>query len=193
MKHFKEKIKFVSRETLVKGMFRLDNIINSINEYSAYIIIALTVVTGLLFIITLVLMSSLNKVEKRYRKMMRGVNNRNLEELLNEKLDSIEKANLSSENALEEIAKVEKRMKDCVQKVAIMRYKAFEDVGSDLSFSIAILDDHNDGVILTGIYGRNESTTYAKPIDKGISRYDLSEEEIHVLNEAISKYEIKKK
>ena len=68
-------------------------------------------------------------------------------------------------------------MKKCVQKVSIIRYKAFEDVGSDLSFSIALLDENNDGIILTGIYGRNESTTYAKPIDKGISRYDLSEEE----------------
>ena len=49
------------------------------------------------------------------------------------------------------------------------------------------LDGNNDGVILTGIYGRNESTTYAKPIDKGISRYDLSEEENTVLKEAINK------
>ena len=72
----------------------------------------------------------------------------------------------------------------CVQKVAIMRYKAFENVGSDLSFSIAILDGNNDGVLLTGIYGREESVTYAKPVDKGISRYDLSEEEKQVLNEA---------
>ena len=52
---------------------------------------------------------------------------------------------------------------------------------------------NNDGIILTGIYGRNESTAYAKPIDKGISRYDLSEEEICVLNEAINKYNTKKK
>ena len=66
-----------------------------------------------------------------------------------------------------------------------MRYQAFEDVGSDLSFSIAILDGNNDGIMLTGIYGRQESTTYAKPIDKGISRYDLSEEEIAVINEAL--------
>ncbi|MEF2834449.1 MAG: DUF4446 family protein, partial [Clostridia bacterium] len=38
-----------------------------------------------------------------------------------------------------------------------------------------------------GIYSRQDSTTYAKPIDKGISRYELSEEELHVLNEAMSK------
>ena len=69
----------------------------------------------------------------------------------------------------------------------VIRYKAFEDVGSDLSFSVALLDGENNGVILTGIYGRDYSTTYAKPIDKGISRYDLSEEELHVLNAAMNK------
>ena len=77
-------------------------------------------------------------------------------------------------------------MKECVQKVAIMRYRAFEDVGSDLSFSIAILDGNNDGIVLTGLYGRQQSTTYAKPIDNGISRYDLSEEELSVIQEAIN-------
>ena len=66
-------------------------------------------------------------------------------------------------------------------------------MGSDLSFSVAILDAYNDGIILTGIYSRNDSTAYAKPIDKGISRYDLSEEETYVLNEAINKYNTKKK
>ena len=67
------------------------------------------------------------------------------------------------------------------------RNKAFADVGSDLSFSIAILDSYNDGVIITGIYSRQDSITYAKPVDKGISRYELSEEETYVLNEAINK------
>ena len=50
-----------------------------------------------------------------------------------------------------------------------------------------MLDENNDGLILTGIFGREESTTYVKPVDKGISRYDLSEEELTVLNEAINK------
>ncbi|MDZ5017222.1 DUF4446 family protein, partial [Clostridium perfringens] len=82
---------------------------------------------------------------------------------------------------------IKEEMKGCVNKIAIMRYKAFPDVGSDLSFSIAILDSHNDGILLTGIYSRQDSTTYAKPVDKGISRYELSEEETYVLNEAINK------
>lgn len=60
-------------------------------------------------------------------------------------------------------------------------------MGSDLSFSIAMLNGNNDGIVLTGIYGRDESVVYAKPIDKGISRYDLSEEEEQVLLEACNK------
>ena len=118
---------------------------------------------------------------------MKGTSSNNLEEMLLERLNGIESANEISEKAIEECKRLEIKMKDCIQKVAIMRYKAFENVGSDLSFSIAMLDDKNDGLILTGIYGRQESTTYAKPIDKGISRYDLSEEELYVLNEAANK------
>ena len=164
----------------------MDSIINMINEYSIFIIIGLAVITLLLFIITMILLSSVKKLEKKYRKMMRGVNNKNLEQALNDNLDNIEKALVKSQEAIDECKNISEELKGCVNKVAIMRYKAFEDVGSDLSFSIAILDSYNDGVIITGIYSRHDSTTYAKPIDKGISRYDLSEEELHVLNEAIN-------
>ncbi|AYE34318.1 DUF4446 family protein [Clostridium septicum] len=165
----------------------MQNIINMINDYSSFLIIGLAVIVILLFIVVLVLMRSINKVELKYRKMMRGVNNKNLEALINSKLDEIDKAVEKSEESIKQCEITREEMKDCVNKVAIMRYKAFEDVGSDLSFSVAILDSHNDGVMLTGIYSRQESITYAKPIDKGISRYELSEEELHVLNEAMNK------
>ena len=165
----------------------MNDILNMINEYSIFIIIGLAIITLLLFIMTIILLNSVNRLEKRYRKMMRGINNRNLEEVINANLDNIEVALNNSNESLEKCEKISEELKSCVNKVAIMRYKAFEDVGSDLSFSVAILDLYNDGVIITGIYSRHDSTTYAKPIDKGISRYDLSEEELHVLNEAVNK------
>jgi hypothetical protein len=165
----------------------LNTLINTINEIAPYLIIAMTIIIILLFIMIIVLFKAVGKVEARYRKLMKGTSNKNLEEILLERIDSIEETKEISGKALDECGKLEIKMKECIQKVAIMRYKAFEDVGSDLSFSIAMLDDKNDGIILTGIYGRQESTTYAKPIDKGISRYDLSEEELCVLNEASNK------
>ena len=165
----------------------MESLISSLNDYLPYILGGMAVIILLLFILVIVLFKSIGKLENRYRKLMRGANSKNLEELIVSQLENIEKANTNSEHALERCEDLSLKMKECVQKVAIMRYKAFEDVGSDLSFSIAILDDNNDGIMLTGIYARQESTTYAKPIDKGISRYDLSEEEICVLNEAINK------
>ena len=165
----------------------MDTLINTVNELIPYLIVAMIIVIILLFIMVIVLFKALGRTENRYKKLMRGTSNNNLEEILLERLNSIEDAKEASEKALKECERLEIKIKDCIQKVAIMRYKAFENVGSDLSFSIAMLDDKNDGVILTGIYGRQESTTYAKPIDKGISRYDLSEEELYVLNEASNK------
>lgn len=165
----------------------MENLISIINQNISFIVIGLLVIILLLFIIVISLISTTNKLEKKYRRLMRGVNSKNLEDLINSKLEEIDKAMEKSEEAINECKVIREEIKGCVNKVAIMRYKAFPDVGSDLSFSIAILDAYNDGVLITGIYSRHDSTTYAKPVDKGISRYELSEEETYVLNEAINK------
>lgn len=165
----------------------MGNLINIINENISFIIIGLLVIILLLFIIVISLMRSTKKLEKKYRKFMRGVSNKNLEELILSKLDEVDKAAAKADEAINKCKVIQEEIKGCVNKVAIMRYKAFPDVGSDLSFSIAILDSYNDGVLITGIYSRQDSVTYAKPVDKGISRYELSEEESYVLNEAINK------
>ena len=165
----------------------MQQVISNIQLFSTYIMIGLSVIVIILFIIVLVQGKAINNIESRYKKMMRGTSTQNLEELIINNLDSINESEEKSKECLKEIEELKKKTKSCVQKIAITRYKAFEDIGSDLSFSIAMLDENNDGLILTGIFGRNESTTYAKPVDKGISRYDLSEEELDVLNEAINK------
>jgi hypothetical protein len=165
----------------------MDTINVILNNFQPYIIISLAILVILLLIIVIVLIRSVNNIEKKYRKLMRGVNNKNLEELIIGYLDKIDDVKDDSLKLIEAYNALDERVKGCIQKSAIIRYRAFEDVGSDLSFSIALLNDHDNGVILSGLYGRQESTTYAKPIDKGISRYDLSEEEQQVLKEAMNK------
>lgn len=165
----------------------MQDVLKILSDSQIYITLGLTVVVIILLILLIWVIKSLNSVQRRYRKLMRGVNNKNLEELINGYLDKIDIVVENSNQVKEENDLVKKTLSTCVQKVSVMRYKAFEDVGSDLSFSIAFLDQNNDGVILTGIYGRNESTTYAKPIDKGMSRYELSSEEEQVLEDAKNK------
>lgn len=165
----------------------MENLISMIQNVLPYVVIVMAIIVVILFILVIVLWKGLNKVEKRYKKLMKGADNRNLEDLIVNELGKIDNAKELAEQALNTVSEVKKEMLECVQKVAIMRYKAFDDVGSDLSYSIALLDGHNDGVVLTGLYGRYDSTCYAKPVDKGISRYELSEEEKCVLDEAIKK------
>ena len=140
----------------------------------------------ILIIIIIMTYVSLNRLENRYRKLMRGVNNKNLEGMVLSYLDKIDEVKEENQGMRQMYDVMNSKVKTCVQKTSMVRYKAFEDVGSDLSFSIALLDGNDNGAILTSIYGRNESTTYAKPIDKGMSRYDLSEEEKKVLEQAMS-------
>ncbi len=165
----------------------MQNIINLINNLQLYIVIGLVVLVIILLIMNIIIFKSLNRLEKRYRKLMRGSNSKNLEELIVKYLDNIDNVKKESDDIKKLYSNLNSKVKNCIQKLSIIRYRAFEDVGSDLSFSIALLDENNDGVIITGIYGRDESTTYAKPIDSGMSRYELSQEEKQVLEECINK------
>lgn len=163
----------------------MQNIINFINGAQIYITIALIIIVLILIVIIITTNKHLNKLENRNRKLMRGVNNNNLEQIVISYLDTIDEVKKENEIVKEMYQQINGKLKTCIQKTSMIRYRAFEDVGSDLSFSIALLDGNHNGAILTSIYGRNESTTYAKPIDKGISRYDLSQEENKVLEQAI--------
>ncbi|MEW9097170.1 MAG: DUF4446 family protein [Clostridiaceae bacterium] len=165
----------------------MESLINLISEYQPILLIVGLCLILILFLIITIQFSAINKLERRYRKFMRGVDGKNIEEIVISCLDKVDNVTESMDD-LKTIGKeIDIKLNNCIQKTSIVRYRAFENVGSDLSYSIALLDNKNDGIILTGIYGRNDSTTYAKPIDKGLSRYELSEEEKYVLKDAMSK------
>ena len=71
-----------------------------------------------------------------------------------------------------------------LQRFALVRYDAFEDMGGRLSFSAALLDDHGDGVVITSINGRTETRTYAKPVTNLTSEHNLSDEERRAVESA---------
>ncbi len=64
-----------------------------------------------------------------------------------------------------------------IRHASCVRYNAFENTGSDLSFSVAILDSRHSGLVLTGLYGRDDMRMYAKPVEGGTSQYVLTSEE----------------
>lgn len=106
----------------------------------------------------------------------------NLQEILSQFKDLKENFQKISAD-LEELKSVQKMS---LQKVGMVRFNPFSGVGSDQSFSIALLDANNSGVVLTSLYTREESRTYGKPIKNGQSKYTLSDEEKKAVEKAIN-------
>lgn len=74
-----------------------------------------------------------------------------------------------------------------LSRIATVRYDAFDDMGGRMSYSTAILDEHGDGVVLTSINGRRDSRAYAKPVGKGQSEHNLSQEETEAIRRALDR------
>lgn len=160
-----------------------------LNAYMIYIIAGMGVLILILIIMMCINASKLKKLQNRYEKFM-SKEDVNLEELLvqyTKKLNAL----LQNEKEMQtSIEHMEKTVKNCVQKVGVVRYQAIPNMGADLSYTVALLDESNDGVVLNGIYGRDGCYTYAKPIQAGESSYNLSEEEVQAINQAIKKVSV---
>lgn len=146
--------------------------------------------TGLILLALIVFISiniKLSKLNQRYKQMMKGMEGVNVEQLLMAHIDEVKGA-VKKVNQLDaECKRLDGITQQCVQKVGIVRFNAFEDMGSDLSFAIALLDAQNNGLVISGIYGRNETRTYSKPIENGASTYFLTEEEKQAISQALEK------
>lgn len=121
-------------------------------------------------------------IHKRYISFMKKLGNgNNLDELLKSYLAEVESIKKDNGEIKNYYTKLDSDIASCIQKVGLVRYNAFKDVGSDLSFAIALLDGNDNGVVLNGIYGSESSNIYAKPIKKKESSYQLSQEEEYAI------------
>ncbi|NLM27739.1 MAG: DUF4446 family protein [Clostridiaceae bacterium] len=155
-------------------------------EYILYVSFVLAV---LAVILLLVQNFRLNSMIKKYNKFMYGLGDNDVEKLMDSYLDELEKLKMhiysDTQKRLEEL---EKKMQHCIQHVGIVNYNAFDNVGNDMSFSIAAMDEKKNGFILTGIYSRDHSYVYSKEIRKGKPLKELSVEELEAFNKAQNKF-----
>ena len=92
----------------------------------------------------------------------------------------------SVEKIAQEMEKAKKENEFSVQKVGMIRFNPFQEVGGDQSFSVALLDGKDDGVVITSHYTRTDNRIYGKPVKAGKSEYLLSEEEKRAIEKAQS-------
>lgn len=121
-------------------------------------------------------------IHKRYISFMKKMGNGNdLNEMLKGYLKEVESIKKDNSEIKGYYTKLDQDIASCIQKVGMVRYNAFKDVGSDLSFAIALLDGNDNGVVFNGIYGSEYSNIYAKPIKNKESSYQLSQEEEYAI------------
>lgn len=150
-------------------------------------LLILSVLVIILILFSIMLLIKYNKLNKRYnnfiKKMSRG---NNFEETLNVFMKKVNDVSAKNEEIIKYCQRLDNDIAKCIKKVGIVRYNAFKDTGSDLSFTLALLNEENTGVVLNGIYSREMSNIYAKPITKGKSNYTISDQEKEAIDMAIN-------
>ncbi|WP_274365061.1 DUF4446 family protein [Paenibacillus thermotolerans] len=160
---------------------------NELNVFELPLEACISAFVLLLFIMLILYITALIKIGRLRRRLNRFVNGSSVDGLEGviqeihvqfEKLQSMGKANESA------IAELQRKTAALKGNLAVMRYNAFAERGSDLSFSIALLDASGDGAVITTIHNRGESVVYAKPVKNGNSNYALTPEEKEVIHQA---------
>lgn len=132
------------------------------------------------------------KMRKRYNNFFVS-GKEDLYQLLTSVTNDNQKFHQRSEKVEQNLEKIANMMKKSFQKLGIIRYNPFQEIGGDMSFSLAILDMDNNGFVLTSIHGRGADRVYVKSIIKGKSRHNLSAEEVEAINKATEKVDIREK
>lgn len=137
----------------------------------------------ILFFVAVTALVLLFKLTKEYNSFMKKMGNGNdLSGMLRKYLDDVNMIKKDNSEIKAYYTKLDSDIASCIQKVGIVRYNAFRDVGSDLSFAVALLDREDNGVVFNGIYGSESSNIYSKPIRNGKSQYQLSDEEMYAID-----------
>jgi hypothetical protein len=98
--------------------------------------------------------------------------------------DSVDALPADVQGLRQEVAALRREGRDALRHLAVVRYDAFGDMGGHLSWSVALLDDSGDGVVLTSIHGRSDARTYAKTITGWSCEQQLSPEEVEAISQA---------
>ena len=162
-------------------MVFLESILKAIMASLPQTLLALTGLMLIALLLFLLILLRLNRLSRRYDMLMRGMEGKNIEQMLLAQLEEVRRLGEDVKRLAAQTARLEDKAQSCVQRFGIVRFNAFDDTGSDLSFAVALLNAQNDGVVISSIYGRSESRTYAKPIKGGESKYLLSDEEKQAL------------
>ena len=160
-------------------------ILNALGIDPAFIFLFMLILFVVLFILYVNVTMKYNRLKASYTTFMRGKNGKTLEDSIFEKFSELDNMVDTVQKNRKDIRELNKNVRANYQKVGIVKYDAFNEMGGKLSFAIALLDGKDSGFILNSMHSRDGCYNYVKEIVNGQSYIELSEEEAESLEKAM--------
>lgn len=127
----------------------------------------------------------LKKEKERTTNFFKGKKAESLESIISELFKNQKRTEEKAHKALNKIKELDKAALHSIQKIGVVRFNPFSEIGSNQSFAIALLDQKDDGIVISSLYSKEGTRIYTKPIKNGESEYSLSKEEEESIKQAL--------
>ena len=165
----------------------MEQIINFVQQNYQLIILGLSALALILIFGFAYLFLQIKNIKNKQEVLFQGKEAKDLEKVIEDQHKEIKKNKNDAEDLLKLSEKIHQIASRGIQKVGLVRYNPFGDIGGDQSFAIALLDAYDNGLIISSLHSKEGTRVYAKPIKKGKSSYQLSDEEKKAVEEAMKK------
>ena len=159
----------------------------TMEQLTFFSIIGLAALSLISIIISIITLCKFKKIRKRVDELTRGKDTESMEDIILNFFERIESLEAGENVTRSDLKDIKDNLKITYQKKGLVKYDAFREMSGDLSYSLALLDKENNGVLISSMYSREGCYTYAKDIVNGESKINLSEEEAEALKQAVAK------
>lgn len=153
---------------------------------TSYIVLGLAVITLITLIIAIIALVKAGKMKKKYNTFINGASSENIEQIIKNNMDELKSLKQTAEENKKSVKDIYDKMQYSFQKIGIIKYDAFYEMGGKLSFALCMLDKNNDGYVVNVMHSNTGCFAYIKEIVKGQSYVELGDEEKKALEQAIA-------
>lgn len=165
----------------------MESLFKSLSQFNAELLLGALVLLAFALYLSVRNHMALKRHKVKWDGLLDGANGANLENLLMDTLRENQALNDRLDKSERKLSELEQHGEKSKRHIGLVRYDAFEEVGGNQSFALAVYDDKGDGVVLNSIIGRTDCRVYAKPLVGGRSDRSLSEEERKAIEEALNR------
>ena len=158
----------------------------TMEQLTFFSIIGLAALSLISIIISIITLCKFKKIRKRVDELTRGKDTESMEDIILNFFERIEALEQGEQTTRSDLKDIKDNLKITYQKKGLVKYDAFREMSGDLSYSLALLDKENNGVLISSMYSREGCYTYAKDIVNGESKINLSEEEAEAIKQAVA-------